>query len=104
MGRLKFLNIRAVVDQDQMAMGCRKNHDGPNWPPREITGQVVEGTIRVVNIPRDGGELDNERTGRRRCSSSGCEGIVVLVDLDRVHDYAVLVTAIQMMIARKETE
>jgi hypothetical protein len=102
MGRLKFLNIRAVVDNDRMAMSRRKGHDGANWTPRKRTSRVVVETIRLVDIPRDRGELNDQRTSRGRRDSGG-RG-VDLDGLDRIRAYAVRVTAIQMMIARMDTE
>jgi hypothetical protein len=102
MGRLKFLNIRAVVDSNRMTMSCRESHDGPNWTPRKNASRVVVETVRIVDVPGDRGELNNQRTSRGRRDSGG-RG-VDLVDLHRIHAYAVLVTAIQMMIARMDTE
>ena len=53
MGRLKLLNIRAVVDNDRVAVSCRKSHDGPNWTSRKNASRIVVETVRLVDVARD---------------------------------------------------
>ena len=51
MNRLKFLNIRAVVDKYRMAMvGRRKSHNSPDRTGGKDTSRIVVETIGFVDI------------------------------------------------------
>ena len=51
MSRLKFLNIRAVVDKYRMAMvGRRKSHNSPDRTGGKDTSRIVVETIGFVDI------------------------------------------------------
>jgi hypothetical protein len=54
MSRLKFLNVRAVVNKHWMAMGRRKSHDGPNRTLGKNNIRIIVETI-VVDISEDRG-------------------------------------------------
>ncbi len=100
MGRLKLLNIWAVVDDDQMTVSRRKDQDSSKGSLGKNSGGIVVEAIHFVYVTGYGRKLDNLRPhrggrkgGHQRGFNSG------------VHKtYAVQVTAIQMMIARTVTK
>jgi hypothetical protein len=99
-GCLKFLNRGAVVNNGWVIVSRGKSKDSPKGTLIHNCPAIVIETICFIDVSRDGGQLYNPWLCRGRRDSSGGRGNI----LDRIHIYAVRVTAIQMMIARMETE
>jgi hypothetical protein len=97
---LKFLNIGAVVNDGWVIVSRGKSKDSSEGTLIHNRRAIIIETIHFVDVSRDGGQLDNPWSCRGR-RDSGIRGGNIL---DRIHIYAVRVTAIQMMIARMETE
>jgi hypothetical protein len=99
--RLKLVNIQAFVDNNRVAMIQRECQDSPERTLGINGSRIVEEAIPVVDVAGDRGELDNPWS-----CFWGCEGHSQRVGRLRFHDAYrdVQVTAIQMMIARTETE
>ncbi len=95
---MKFLNIGAVVNDGWVIVSRGKSEDSPEGTLIHNHRAIVIETIRFIDVSRDGGQLNNPSSCRGRRDSGGRGGNI----LDRIHIYAVRVTAIQMMIARME--
>ncbi len=76
MSDLKCLEIGALVNHSGVAMRQSKSKDCPKVTLGNIHRAILEEAIGLVNIPRDGGELEDPRTDRRdrKCIDHQREG------------------------------
>ena len=96
-GRLKLVDIRALVEDDRAAVSQSECQGGPEIAARNIGSGIVVEAIHTVDIAGDGGEMNNSWPGRGETQQTG--GI-------RIHDaYGdVFVIPIQMMSAKTVME
>jgi hypothetical protein len=71
MGRLKLLNIQAVMDDDRMTVSRREGQDGSKGSLGKNSGGIVVEAIRFVYVTRDGRKLDNSRPHRGGRAANG---------------------------------
>ena len=62
MGRLKFLNVRAVADDGRMTVSGRKSQDSPDRTIGKDTVGIVVETIGLVDVSGD--RINRERRKR----------------------------------------
>ncbi len=76
MSNLKCLEIGALVYHSGVAMRQSKIKNCPKATLGNIRRAIIEEAIGLVNIPRDGGELENPQTNRRdrKCINHQQEG------------------------------
>ncbi len=76
-GRLKLVNIRAIVDDNRAAVSQCECQDSLKIAARNVGSGVVVEAILIVDVAKDGGELNNSWPGRGKTQRMG--GI-------RIHD------------------
>ncbi len=96
-GQLKLINIRAFLDNNRAAVSQSKCQDSPKIAARNVGSRIVVEAIHVVDVARDGGELNNSWPG---------SGETRRTDGIEIHDVygEVFVIAIQMMSTKTVTE
>ena len=100
-GRLKLVNIRAIVHNGRVAVSRWECQDSPKTTTRNFGNGILVEVIRIVDVAGDGGELNNSWPGRwDRQGQTQWMGSI------RIHDtYGdVFVIAIQMMIIKTVIE
>jgi hypothetical protein len=65
MSNLKSLELGALLYHSGVAMRQSKSKDCPKVTLGNICHAIIEEEIGIVNIPRDGGELENSWTNQR---------------------------------------
>ncbi len=73
MSNLKCLEIRALVYHSGVAMRQSKSKNCPKVTLGNIRCAIIEEVIGLINIPRDGGELENPQTNWRDWKCIDCQ-------------------------------
>jgi len=96
------MKIMALVNHDRVTVSSGKGKYSPEGTRSKGGRRVVIKLIRLVDVAQERRKLNNlgSRGGRRASGGHVRRNGV----LDRIHVYAVRVTAIQMMIARVDAE